>query len=156
MVKIFTLCLLHQHPNILLGMKKRGFGKGRWNGFGGKCQENESIEQAAKREMEEEVGIKIKKMEKKGIFNFIFKENPEVLEIHVFNVNQFEGEPQESEEMKPKWFNIKKIPFEEMWAADKHWIPLFLEGKKFRGWFFYESPDSDNIINLKIREVEEI
>mgnify|MGYP001560708223 FL=1 len=31
-----TLCIIHQHSKILLGMKKRGFGAGRWNGFGGK------------------------------------------------------------------------------------------------------------------------
>jgi 8-oxo-dGTP pyrophosphatase MutT (NUDIX family) len=34
---------------ILLGMKKRGFGAGKWNGFGGKLEENESNEAAAKR-----------------------------------------------------------------------------------------------------------
>jgi hypothetical protein len=27
---------MHQNENVLLGMKKRGFGQGRWNGFGGK------------------------------------------------------------------------------------------------------------------------
>jgi len=32
-------------------MKKRGFGQGKWNGFGGKVEPNESIEQAAIREM---------------------------------------------------------------------------------------------------------
>ena len=34
---------------ILLGMKKRGFGSGKWNGFGGKVEPNETIEEAAKR-----------------------------------------------------------------------------------------------------------
>ena len=47
--KIQTLCLIYQHPKLLLGMKKRGFGAGRWNGFGGKLHENESIEEATKK-----------------------------------------------------------------------------------------------------------
>jgi len=28
---------------MLLGLKKRGFGKDKWNGFGGKVEANESI-----------------------------------------------------------------------------------------------------------------
>ena len=42
--KILTLVLILQDEKILLGMKKRGFGAGRWNGFGGKVREDESIE----------------------------------------------------------------------------------------------------------------
>jgi hypothetical protein len=35
-IKPLTLCMVHQDNKLLLGMKKRGFGEGRWNGFGGK------------------------------------------------------------------------------------------------------------------------
>jgi 8-oxo-dGTP diphosphatase/2-hydroxy-dATP diphosphatase len=38
-------------------MKKRGFGKGKWNGFGGKVEEGECIEDSAIRELEEECGL---------------------------------------------------------------------------------------------------
>ena len=31
-----TLCFLLAGERILLGMKKRGLGVGKWNGFGGK------------------------------------------------------------------------------------------------------------------------
>lgn len=47
--RLYTLVLVLQPPRILLGMKKRGFGVGLWNGFGGKVQEGESIEEGAKR-----------------------------------------------------------------------------------------------------------
>lgn len=49
--KLLTL-LFVLHPDskqVLLGYKKRGFGNGRWNGFGGKVESNESIETAAVR-----------------------------------------------------------------------------------------------------------
>jgi 8-oxo-dGTP pyrophosphatase MutT (NUDIX family) len=55
--RILTLCIIHKNSKILLGMKKRGFGAGFWNGFGGKVKEGESIEEAAKRETKEEIGV---------------------------------------------------------------------------------------------------
>ncbi len=45
--KLFTLLFVLRPGQVLLGMKKRGFGKGRWNGFGGKVHKGESIEEAA-------------------------------------------------------------------------------------------------------------
>lgn len=51
--KEYTLIFLRRYyegnKQILLGMKKRGFGAGKWNGFGGKLEENESNEVGAKR-----------------------------------------------------------------------------------------------------------
>ena len=47
--KLFTLVLIRDSDRILLGLKKRGFGKGRWNGFGGKVETGETILQAAHR-----------------------------------------------------------------------------------------------------------
>ncbi|XP_078221898.1 uncharacterized protein LOC118150622 [Callithrix jacchus] len=47
--RLSTLVLVLQPQQVLLGMKKRGFGAGRWNGFGGKVQEGETTEEGAKR-----------------------------------------------------------------------------------------------------------
>ncbi len=152
--KLLTLCIIHQHPNILLGMKKRGFGAGRWNGFGGKVSQGETIEDAAKREVQEEAGIDVRDLNKVGIIEFEFKGNPEILEVHIFRSEHFSGEPAESEEMKPQWFHIDEIPFDSMWPDDIHWIPLFLVGKKFAGKFLFG--DGDSILSQKLVEVEEL
>ncbi len=152
MKKVCTLCIAYNHPNVLLGMKKRGFGVGRWNGFGGKVKDGETIEIAAKREMEEEAGITIKEMEKVGILDFKFQNNPENIEVHLFRIDAFDGEPEEGEEMKPQWFNINDIPFHAMWPDDKHWFPLFLEGSKFHARFLFDS--SDNIIEKELAKVD--
>lgn len=45
--KLVTLVFVQEPGRVLLGMKKRGFGEGRWNGFGGKVEEGESIEEGA-------------------------------------------------------------------------------------------------------------
>ncbi len=152
-----TLCLVYQHPKILLGMKKRGFGVGRWNGFGGKVKEEESIEKAAKREVLEESGLKVKTLSKKGVLDFEFKDETENIEVHVFKIADFIGEPVESEEMKPQWFSVEEIPFDKMWPDDKYWLPYFLEDKNFYGRFLFDHPSgSDYTSKILEREIKEI
>jgi len=138
----------------LLGMKKRGFGQGRWNGFGGKVQSGETIEEAALREIREEADIAVKNMERFGIIDFYFQGNPEIWEVHIFKGVDIEGYPKESEEMRPQWFRIDEIPFDNMWPDDRYWFPLLLQGKKFRGKFLFDG--FDNILNMKLEEVKEI
>ena len=41
--KVLTLVYIRDEENILLGLKKRGFGTGKWNGFGGKVEPSETI-----------------------------------------------------------------------------------------------------------------
>ncbi len=149
-----TLCIVHQHPRVLLGMKKNGFGKGRWNGFGGKVKAGEAIEDAAKREVLEEAGIMVDHLEKMGVIDFEFKGNPEILEVHIFKAIDFTGEPKESDEMKPQWFNIDEIPFKEMWPDDIFWIPLFLKGEKFKGKFLFG--EADVILEKELKVVGEL
>mgnify|MGYP001569027627 CR=1 FL=1 len=140
---------------ILLGMKKRGFGMGRWNGFGGKVEEGETIEEAAIREMKEECGVTIGQMEKVGVHEFEFEKNRgEILKVHVFRVDAFDGEPVETEEMRPQWFTIDAIPYDEMWPDDIHWIPIFLEGKKFHTRFLFGA--GDVILEKEILEVDSL
>jgi len=147
---LLTLALIEKENKILLGMKKRGFGVGRWNGFGGKVKEGEKIEEAVKRELKEEVGILAKRIEWKGVLNFVFDQNPEeILEVHLFKVLKFEGKPRESEEMKPKWFRKEEIPFDKMWPDDKYWLPIFLNGKKIEGKFHFA--DENTLLNYEIK-----
>lgn len=149
---LYTLCLLVREGEVLLGMKKRGFGAGRWNGFGGKVHAGETIDAAAAREMEEECGVRPMSMERVGIHEFEFASaRGDILEVHVFRVDTIEGEPQETEEMKPAWFPLDGIPVDEMWPDDRHWIPVFLSGKKFRTRFLFG--EGDAVLEKEIRAV---
>lgn len=53
--------------------------------------------------------------------------------------------------MKPKWFHINEIPFNEMWPDDKYWFPLFLKNKKFEGYFLFG--ENENIIKHQLTEI---
>ena len=149
--KILTLCIVHQHPKILLGMKKRGHGEGKWNGFGGKVEKGETIKEGAKREILEEAGIEIMEMNKLGILEFIYQDGSGNMKVYIFNVKEFKGNPIESEEMEPKWFDVDEIPYNQMWPDDKYWLPLFLKEKRFKRKFFFN--ESNEIIDYSLSKI---
>ena len=129
-----SLCFIEQGEEILLAMKKRGFGAGLWNGYGGKQKPGESIEETAMRETNEEIGVRINKMEHVATINFFFDEEQKVC---VYMIRDYSGKPVESEEMKPEWFDKKNIPYDKMWPDDKYWLPKVLEGKKLNATFVF-------------------
>jgi len=132
-MKKSTLCFCLKDNQVLLAMKKIGFGAGKWNGFGGKVEINEEPAAAAIRELREESGLITTedKLQKVALINFLFEGN-HVFECHVYITHSWLGEPVETEEMKPCWFPASTLPFDEMWAADKKWIPLVLDGEKIK------------------------
>ncbi|CAL1535642.1 unnamed protein product [Lymnaea stagnalis] len=139
--KILTLVFVREPGKILLGMKKRGFGCGRWNGFGGKVEKGETILQGAKRELLEECGVSAKHLESVGLINFEFENEPEILEVHVFQASKYTGEPIETEEMRPQWYKESEIPFHLMWPDDELWFPYLLSGKQFEAFFLFRGMD---------------
>ena len=160
-----SLCLLIREnegliTEILLAMKKRGFGKDRWNGVGGKPdpEKGETVLDSAIRETEEEIGVKIKNPEKVAIMDFYFpfvsKEKDFDQQVHLYLIRDWEGEPKETEEVRPQWFAIENIPFKEMWDDDKYWMPHILDGQKLKAEFHFG--EQDNVIEKIIKLVEEI
>lgn len=163
MKKLMTLCFIQDGPRILLGFKKRGFGAGRWNGFGGKVHDGETIEAAARRELEEECGVIAREMERRGFITFEFEGAPDLLEVYVLGVSHYQGEPRETEEMRPQWFLHEEIPFIAMWPDDRYWLPLFLAGKNFHANFLFRKTvldkplvESDTIVRYRVTEVAHV
>lgn len=133
-----TLCFALRGNEILLGWKKIGFGENRWNGAGGKAEEAEEFEEAARREMKEEFGISPLGLEKVAEITFTFPNKSWNQVVHVYLTRSWEGEITESDEMKPEWFPISEIPFDEMWSADRLWLPEVLKGEKIRARFSFD------------------
>ena len=65
-MKTTTLCFLVKEGEVLLAMKKRGFGVGKWNGVGGKVKEGEDVFLSAVREIKEEIGVDVEPAESSG------------------------------------------------------------------------------------------
>jgi 8-oxo-dGTP pyrophosphatase MutT (NUDIX family) len=129
---------------ICLAMKKRGFGMNRWNGVGGKVDENiETIEQAVLRETSEEISISAKNIKKVAELSFYFPHNPSWNQlVHTYIAEEWEGDPTESEEMRPEWFKIEEIPFKDMWPDDPFWLPEVLKGNLVKASFTFGEGDS--------------
>ena len=102
-------------------------------GFGGKLEEGESVEAGAKRELLEESNVNALELVRVGYLVEIVKSTNMKFYIHIFNCFKFENEPIESDEMRPCWYNINKLPFDKMWCDDPYWFPLLFQNKSFTG-----------------------
>ena len=151
-MKQATLLFLVKNNQILLAMKKRGFGVNRWNGVGGKPILNENILDTAIRETQEEIGVTPKNISQVATLDFYFQDNPKLdQQVVVYLAKEWEGEPVETEEMNPKWFDIEKIPFDSMWPDDPYWLPLVLTNKKIQAKFVLG--ENDIILEKEIHEI---
>ena len=142
-----TLLLLIKDQKILLAMKKRGFGAGKWNGVGGKPETDETIEQTAIRECQEEIGVVPKNLKLVATLNFYFSKAKTDWnqQVFVYLCEEWAGEPTETEEMKPAWFSVADIPYESMWPDDRYWLPEVLKGNTVEAEFSFD--ENDNIVS---------
>ncbi len=166
--KAYTLIVCTTPSNtILLGLKLRGFGTGKYNSFGGKIEENESPDAAASRELEEETGIVYPTSEissrKVGVLNFTFQDSPKKMIVHLYHVAMSPDHVSQvvftCDEISPEWFPISKIPYEKMFSDDHTWLPLLLEKAsietvpKFDGYFHF-APGGDVVNSVLFHHVE--
>ncbi len=131
-VQQVTLCFIAHERRVLLMRKLRGIGAGKINGPGGKVEPGETPLHAAIRETQEEVGVTPLAPELRGELFFYFRGGP-TLQCLVYLACDFEGEPVRTAEAEPLWFPQAALPYNEMWADDRHWLPLLLAGDRFRG-----------------------
>ena len=111
-LQLATWCIpLRGKEEVLLAMKKRGFGAGFWNASGGKIKPGEEPAFAAAREALEELGIAVSNLLPVAKIEFYFVNKPEWGQRVIgYTTREWSGEPEETEEMSPKWFNYEEVP----------------------------------------------
>lgn len=150
-----TLLLLRRDDQILLAMKKRGFGAGKWNGVGGKLEPGETVVQAMIRETEEEINVTPTSYHQVAELDFIQdadSDDPWHMYVYAYVADAWQGEPTESEEMAPQWYSIDQIPYKDMWDDDEFWMPRVIAGEKLTGRFIFDS--NDRLTEHTIKTVE--
>lgn len=141
-----NLLFILRDNQILLIRKKRGFGAGKINGPGGKIDPGETPLASALRETYEELGIQPIDAEQRGELHFQFRDGFS-LHCAVFVAYEFTGEPHETDEAVPLWTPVETIPYDEMWADDRHWLPLLIRGDRFAGYFQF---DGERLLHRRI------
>lgn len=135
----YTICVVRADDTVLLGFKKKKFGQGYWNGFGGKVESSESIEAAARREVTEECGLQLADCIHCGVITYTYDHDPAKREVHFFVGRGYSGAVQETAEMRPQWFPLNTIPYESMWPDSRYWLPLLLRTEQFEGRAHYRT-----------------
>jgi len=136
-----NLGIVVKDGKILLCMKKRWFGVGLWNSAWWKLDECETMEECMIRELKEETNLDTKKewIEMVWILYFYFRDNPDwEQECHIFMINDFSWIPEETEEMKPKWFSFEDIPYDKMWKDDPIWLPRVIAWEQIEYEIYFD------------------
>lgn len=145
-----TLLFVIVDGSILLIRKKRGLGQGKINGPGGRLEAGETPLEGALREVREEVCVEARQATKCGELYFQFVDGYSI-HVHVFRAAALVGEAQETPEAVPLWVGLDAIPYDEMWADDRLWIPHMLDDQPFEGYFIF---DDDTMVDQRLDLLE--
>lgn len=151
-VDITTVVFVVEDGRALLIRKKRGLGAGKVNAPGGRVDPGETPAAGAARELWEEVRLRAGRLSHRGAISFQFLDGYST-HMHVFRASGARGTPQETDEAAPMWVALDAIPYEQMWADDREWLPRFLAGERFRAWGLF---DGDAMLDFKLRVDEDL
>ncbi|WP_297799618.1 8-oxo-dGTP diphosphatase [Arenimonas sp. GDDSR-1] len=116
---------------------------GKYNGLGGKVEDDEDVVASVRREVMEEAGIVCEKISLRGSISWpFFGRNGEHWYGLVFLVEQFSGTPfTRNPEGDLCWVDVDKIMELPMWDGDRQFLPLVFDGdpRQFHGVMPYEN-----------------
>ena len=129
-----TLCYIERDGAYLLIpriKKQNDLNKDKWIGVGGKFEDGETPFDCARREIKEETGLTVDKLEYRGIVTFV-SDLYGTEYMHLFTANEFEGEiDYNCDEGKLEWVKKEDISSLPIWEGDKIFFDLLEKERKF-------------------------
>lgn len=133
MPKVAVNVFVIRDKKILLGKRKNTAGEGDWGLPGGHLEFMEHLSEGAKRELEEETGLKTKDLSFLHMINDPRAED-DTHYLHVdFITKDFQGEPKLMEPNKCyewRWFGFSDLP-KNIFIGHRKSIPAFLNNVSF-------------------------
>lgn len=127
-----------KNRELWLGRKKRGFGKGILNGYGGKVMSGETSTNCILRELEEESFLKL---DENSIIYLGYNEYYDIDRrerriVYMYTTVATDEQPKESEEIgQPEKYSFDSIPYHQLWPDAIYWMHLVLQQYFFKGTF---------------------
>ena len=133
--------LLHRHRRL-----------GLWLQPGGHIEPGETPAEAAAREVKEESGIHVSPaaLTEAAHLTFLFPARPDWdMTVAIFTAGTWSGDPAETEEIRPEWFPVAALPYDQMWDDAPRWLPRVLSGERLRAAFSY-APDNETVASASV------
>lgn len=133
-MKNTTLCYIEKDGKYLMIhriKKSEDINKDKWVGVGGKFEERETPFDCARREISEETGLTVSKLNYRGLVTFVSNEFGTEY-MHLFHTDSFSGELREDcDEGVLEWVPISKILDLPLWEGDKIFLDLIQQNVPF-------------------------
>ncbi|MFH1295187.1 MAG: NUDIX domain-containing protein [bacterium] len=142
-----VVCYLRRGNEVLLGLRKKvsfGLGENLIAGIGGKVGDQsefqeETPDEALVREVSEEIGVVVTNFRRVGQVKFVFPHKPKWSQyVVVYVVDEWVGEPHETDAIRPMWFDVTELPVARMWDDNKYWLPKVLAGECVNATFLFD------------------
>ncbi len=155
-VKELAVCQVFKNGTLLLIKSTEGVNKDKWNAPGGEIVQGETPAKAAMKYLYQQTGLYSNKVTSHGTVRLALNGKTDFsYRLHVFSTKTATGDPKPNVEGELKWFNLTDIPYYEMWADDRYWLTLVMQGKQFEADFFLDEKN-EKVVKYQIKEKQQI
>lgn len=140
-MKLATLCYVRNEGKTLMVhriKKANDMHQGKWNGLGGKLDPGETPEECARREIEEESGLRVTDLDYKGLITFPAFSEEEDWYTFIFVAENFTGELIDSPEGTLAWIEDSALLDLNLWEGDRIFLKWLDEPAIFSAKFVYQ------------------
>lgn len=128
----YVLSADRQQVLLVRRSRDRDVHQGKYNGLGGKLENDEDVVSCLRRELREEAGIEATSLRLRGTISWPgFGAQGEDWFGFVFVIDSFTGEvPSRNQDGPLEWVDLDRLDELPMWEGDRYFLPLVFDDDK--------------------------